>query len=98
MKRHFNFLALILFGSAAFAEVRLPAIFSDHMVLQRGMTVPVWGWANAGEEVTVSIAGQTRKAVAGADGKWMVRLSSIKSTEPMKLTVAGTNTLTVDDV
>jgi sialate O-acetylesterase len=98
MKRHFNFLALILLGSAAFAEVRLPAIFSDHMVLQRGMTVPVWGWANAGEEVTVSIAGQTKKAVAGADGKWMVRLSSIKSTEPMKLTVAGTNTLTVDDV
>jgi sialate O-acetylesterase len=98
MTRYLPWLAMILAGRAALGEVRLPAIFSDHMVLQRGMDVPVWGWASAGEEVTVTIAGQTRKAVAGADGKWMVRMSRIDAAAPLRLTVAGTNTLEVEDV
>jgi len=98
MKRQLFLFAVMLFGPVAFAEVRLPAIFSDHMVLQRGTDAPVWGWAAADEEVTVAIAGQTKKTVAGADGKWMVRLSPIKSTEPLQLTVSGTNALKVQDV
>src|SRR5690242_13530645 len=98
MKPRLIFPALILFSSAAVADVRLPAIFSDHMVLQRGTTVPVWGWADAGEEVTVAIADQSKKTQAGADGKWMVRLSAIKSAEPLRLTVTGKSSLTVEDV
>ena len=48
-------------------EVKLPAVISEHMVLQRDMPVPIWGWAAPAEEVTVSIAGQTQTATAGPD-------------------------------
>ena len=54
------------------AEVRLPSLFSDHMVLQQDAAAPVWGWASAGEQVTVSIDGQTQTTTAGADGRWLV--------------------------
>ena len=57
-----------LAATSAFAEVKLNGIFSDHMVLQRDRAVPVWGYAEPGEAVSVSFAGQTLKAVAKADG------------------------------
>jgi hypothetical protein len=59
------------------ADVKLPAIFSDHMVLQRDTVVPVWGWAEPGEAVIVSIAGQTKKTTADAAGKWSVKLDNL---------------------
>jgi sialate O-acetylesterase len=80
------------------ADVRLPKLFSDHMVLQRDAAVPVWGWADAGEDVTVTVAGQTKIARAGTDGNWMVRLDRIDAFGPHTLTVQGKNTLTVRDV
>ena len=55
-------------------DLKLAAIFSDHMVLQREKPVPVWGWADPGEKVTVEFAGQTKTAAADADGKWMASL------------------------
>jgi sialate O-acetylesterase len=69
------------------------------MVLQRDMAVPVWGWAKAGEKVTVSFAGQQKSATADEGGKWMVRLDAMPaSRSPRELTVAGENTLTLKDV
>ncbi len=65
------------------ADVKLPAMFSDHAVLQRDMPVPVWGWAEPGEEVTVSIAGQTQKATADDKGKWSVKLDPLSVGEPL---------------
>jgi sialate O-acetylesterase len=88
----------ILFSFAAKAEVRLPAIFSDHMVLQRDAAVPVWGWADPGEKVTVSIAGQTKTATADAAGKWSVKLDKLAAGEALTLVVTGRNTNTVNDV
>ena len=61
-------------SAPARADVKLPAIFGDHMVLQRDQNDRVWGWADPGEEVTVSINDQTKTATAGADGKWQVTL------------------------
>ena len=81
---------LIALASPAFAYVTTPAIFFDHMVLQRGMDVPVWGWADPGEKVTVSFAGQEVTATADADGNWSVRLAPLAaSDEPRELVVAG---------
>jgi sialate O-acetylesterase len=81
------------------ADVRLPAIFSDHLVLQAGVTVPVWGWAEPGEAVTVAVAGQTKNTRAGTDGKWRVDLAKLTaSAAPTTLTVQGRNTLTIQDV
>lgn len=88
----------VAFLHAAHAEVKLPAIISDHMVLQREVAAPVWGTASPGEAVSVSIAGQTKKAVAGADGKWEVRLDPLKTAEGLTLTVKGTNMIEVKDV
>ena len=79
--------------------MKLAALFSDHLVLQSGKPVPVWGWAAPGEEVTVTIAGQSKSAKAGADGKWMVKLDTLKaSDEPTTLTATGSNTVTAKDV
>lgn len=66
--------AIVLTGSAA---VRLASPFADNMVLQRGMRVPVWGRAAAGEKVSVSFAGQTKSCTAGADGTWRVDLEPL---------------------
>jgi sialate O-acetylesterase len=86
-------------SGAAFADVKMPAIFGDHMVLQRDLPVPVWGSADPGEQVTVSIAGSTPKtAAADSSGKWMVKLDKLKPGEPLTLTVKGKNTITLQDV
>ncbi|HEX4083524.1 MAG TPA: sialate O-acetylesterase [Chthoniobacteraceae bacterium] len=92
--------ALILAGSsAALANVKLPAIFGDHMVLQQGMPVPVWGTADPGEPITVTVDGQSAQTKAGDDGKWMVKLKPLKPPgDAVSLTVKGKNTLTIKDV
>uniref|UniRef100_UPI003783841A GDSL-type esterase/lipase family protein n=1 Tax=Prosthecobacter sp. TaxID=1965333 RepID=UPI003783841A len=61
------------------AELRLPSIFSDHMVLQCAKAVPVWGWANVGEQIVVEFAGKTKSSTANADGKWMVKLDALEA-------------------
>ncbi len=58
----------------AFANVKMPAIFSDNMVLQRGMRIPVWGWAEPGEKVTVTLGDASAAATADKDGNWRVEL------------------------
>lgn len=81
------------------ADVKLPALFSDHAVLLSGTAVPVWGWAGKGEKVEVSFAGQTKSATPDANGKWMIKLDALKANAmPQELTVKGKNTLTVKDV
>ena len=88
----------LLLGNSAWADVALPAIFSDHMVLQRSVPVPVWGWAAPGEQVTVNIAGQTRSATADDSGNWKIMLGKLSAQNPLTLTVAGHNTIVIQDV
>ncbi len=83
-----SFLLTLLFAATASAELRLPAIFSDHMILQRGAPAPVWGWADAGSRVTVHFAGQSLSTTASPNGRWMVRLDSLEaSAEPRELSI-----------
>ena len=91
--------AIILACAVARADVRLPAIFGDHMVLQRNFPVPVWGWADPGETVTVGASSARGKVIAGADGKWMIKLNPLAGTaQPIELTVSGKNTVRFTDV
>jgi sialate O-acetylesterase len=83
--------------SPGMAEVSLPKIFSDHMVLQREMKVPVWGWGRDGEKVTVEFNGQSVSALV-KEGTWRVELEPMKAGGPWVMTVRGDNTLTVEDV
>lgn len=71
------------------AELRLPSVFGSHMVLQREMAVPVWGWADAGEEVTVTFRDQTKTATADGEGRWSVKLDPLAVGDPATLTVTG---------
>lgn len=83
------------------AELKLAAVFSDHMLLQRDQALPVWGWADPGQPVTVEFAGQKKTATADAGGRWMARLDPLPaSAEPRELVVAGTHAarITVHDV
>ena len=75
-------------------------LFNDHMVLQRGMPVKVWGWAKAGETVTVGFAGQTVPATAGDDGRWVATLKPLEaSSEGRELTASsGGAKVTIKDV
>ncbi len=91
-------LLAVLAAGAARADVRLPAIFADHMVLQRDASVPVWGWADPGEEVAVSLAGQAKTALADAHGRWTVTLGRLPAGGPHTLTVRGKNSVAVRDV
>lgn len=86
--------------SAAHAELRLPAIIGDHMVLQRNQANPIWGWDAPGTTVTVSFAGQTHSAVASdGTGRWSVKLNPLPANaEPSVLTIKGTNEKAVQDV
>jgi sialate O-acetylesterase len=62
-------------------DLRLPSIFSDHMVLQSGKAVPVWGWADPGEQVAVEFAGQSMSTTANADGKWTLKLDALEASD-----------------
>ena len=90
---------LISFSHIGLADVKLPNVIGSGMVLQRDMAVPVWGWAEAGEEVTVSFAGQTKKTKTGDDGKWTVSLDPLKANENgSALTITGKNKITLENV
>ncbi len=89
---------LFTLAALARADVKLPPVFSEHMVLQRDIVLPVWGTASPDEEVTVAIAGQTKTTKADAQGKWRVKLDALKVGDPLTLTVKGKNTITLNDV
>ena len=80
------------------ADVKLPAVISDHMVLQRDAECPIWGWADAGEKVTVTLAKQRKQTAADADGKWMVKLGPLDAGGPDTLVVEGKNRIEIKDV
>lgn len=90
---------LVLLCNVAWATVKLPAIFGDNMVLQRNIKVPVWGWADAGEQVQIQFMGGTFKTVTGNDGKWSLKLGAYKAGGPYEMTVKGSsNQLTYKNI
>ena len=91
-------LGLALLATQASAAVALASPFTDHAVFQRERPVPVWGTADAGETVTVSCAGISAKAVAGADGKWKVELAPLPVGGPYDVTVSGSSTIVLKNV
>jgi sialate O-acetylesterase len=91
-------LLLLILPGAARADVRVPSIVGDNMVLQQGRRARVWGWAEPGERVTVSFRGDKAGATADARGRWEVFTGPHKAGGPSELTVAGRNTLTFRNV
>ena len=92
MKRSNWFVALVivcsvLATSVALAEVKLPSVIGDHMVLQQSMPLAIWCQAEPGEKVTVSIQSQTATAVTDTDGHWQVKLDAMRAGGPFEMTM-----------
>ena len=81
------------------ADVRMPLIFGNHMVLQQDTRITIWGWADAGENIEVLFAGQKVRTTANADGTWQVKLKPVKTKKKGEtLTITGKNKLVYSDV
>lgn len=90
---------LLIFASAgAEAEPRLPHLFTDHMVLQKDMNIAVWGWADPGERIVVSLGTNKGETVTTADGNWNVSLPGMHAGGPFTLIVRGKKVVEVKDV
>jgi len=100
MKRRFVAAILIIAGSLAGADVKLPAIFSDYMVLQQKSNVAVWGQADAGEKVEIlgSWMKSAVSAKAGKNGTWQVKIKTPEAGGPYTLTVKGKNIITLQNI
>jgi sialate O-acetylesterase len=101
IRLHANISAIALFlliAGPASADVKLPAIFGNGMVLQREMPVPVWGWDAPGTEVTVAAGDAKASAKADGTGAWSVKLPALKAGGPIEVTVTGTSTVKFADV
>lgn len=90
------FPALITFQARA--EVRLPYILSDNMVIQREVPVNVWGWANPGERVTVTFSNQKVTVRTAKDGRWKVQLKPSQAGGPHEMSVKGTNIIVLRNI
>ncbi len=109
MKRFILFFTVFLLFFAqnlAHSEVTLPHVIGNNMVLQRDMQVPIWGWASAGEEVTITLSAEaegveplsTRTVVADAEGNWQIKLPAMAAGGPYTLRVKGSNTLELTNI
>ncbi|MEI9921541.1 MAG: sialate O-acetylesterase [Bacteroidota bacterium] len=92
MRKLTSLLVIIFIAQYTFAQVRLPKIFGDHMVLQRSRDINVWGWAAPREKVTVKFHSQSKQATTDKDGKWKIVLAPEEAGGPFELTVTGKST------
>ena len=94
-----GFITLISFFNAK-AEVRLPAVIGDHMVLQQNSDLKLWGWCDPSEKIKVSANWDTTtyNTVGNPDGKWMLSIKTPAAGGPYTLTVSGNNKIVLDDV
>lgn len=91
-------LTLFSIANVAQADIRLPAIIGDHMVIQRDLPLQIWGWADPGEEVHVTLGDAKASARADAQGNWRVTLPPIKGGKGLEMTLAGKNTIKLTDI
>ncbi|MES2891915.1 MAG: sialate O-acetylesterase [Bacteroidota bacterium] len=98
MKNILAGLLLLCIAPTVFANVRLPKIFGNNMVLQRGQPIPVWGWADKNEKITVRLNTQVKNVKTDANGKWRVDLSAMEAGGPYELNVNGKNSIRFTNV
>jgi len=85
-------------GSIVFADVRLPAVIGNHMVLQQNIPLSIWGWADPGESVTVQLGKHKVRTKTDMEGKWQVKLPEMVAGGPYEMVISGKNTITLKDI
>lgn len=98
LKRQILFFFCFLISITSYSQIRLPKLIGDSMILQRGIELKIWGWASAGEKVSVLFKDKTYKTVTDANGKWLVKLKKQKAGGPYDLKVSGSNEITIHDI
>ncbi|WP_200975677.1 sialate O-acetylesterase [Echinicola sp. 20G] len=100
MKKLVAFLTLCIISQLAFAEVKLPAIFSDNMILQQQMDAPIWGWTNAGETVSITTSwnNKTYETKANGEGEWNVKVSTPEAGGPYSITISDGQEMSLENV
>ncbi|MEJ6982046.1 sialate O-acetylesterase [Pedobacter sp. P351] len=98
MKKHFSLALIMLFGFTTKANVTLPALISDNMVIQQNSPVHIWGKALPGEKVTITISNQNLITTPDSKGKWQTWLMPMKAAGPVTMTVRGLNTIIVKNI
>ncbi|MFH6951264.1 sialate O-acetylesterase [Flavobacterium sp. FlaQc-51] len=97
MKKLITLMILFLSISAT-AQIKLPRLISDGMILQRDTKVKIWGWASAKEKIELNFNHKTYKTVTTEDGKWMIVLPSQKAGGPYEMTLKGNNTIVLKNI
>lgn len=92
------FFLLGVFLSPLLAEPRMPHLFSNHMVMQRDREIAVWGWADPGENISVTLGSNTGETIAASDGRWKITLPAMHGGGPFTLLVKGNKTIELKDV
>lgn len=103
MNQHCNPLKLIIsllfiFSIGLFAQVKLPRLISDGMVLQRDTKIKIWGWASANEKVTIQFVGSTYQTITNTNGEWQITLPELKAGGPYVMKIDASNSITINDV
>lgn len=98
MKKLFYILGLVSATHVSTAQIKLPALVRDSMVLQRDTKVNIWGWASKDEKVSVAFNNKKYKTKAGADGKWKIVLPAMKAGGPFTMTLSGKNTISLKEI
>lgn len=89
---------VFLLALSSSAQIRLPKLISDGMVLQRDSKIKIWGWAGAGEKVSVKFQNKTYKATAEKDGKWNITLPSLKAGGPYVMELQASNKIAINNI
>jgi sialate O-acetylesterase len=98
MKKLLLLSGLMIFFFCSFAAPKLPKIFGDNMVLQRDRPIAIWGWADAGEKITIQFNKQSKELKAEKNGKWMIRLDAEPAGGPYQLLITGKSTIAINNV
>src|SRR4051812_17217321 len=87
--KHWLALTFLTSAAALHVDVKLPALIGDHMVLQQGGPVRIWGWADPGEAVSIGFRGQKVSGVADVRGRWALYLKPLDAGAPAEMSIAG---------
>jgi sialate O-acetylesterase len=98
MKASIIGLFCILLSSSCFAEVRLPQLISNSMVLQRDTKLNIWGWASPGEKIIIKFAGKTFRTITDAGGKWLIIIPPMKYGGPFTMEIKANNLIVLNDI
>jgi sialate O-acetylesterase len=98
MRVFFISAVLLITVQHGFANIRLPKLFGNHMVLQREKPIGIWGWADPKEKITITLNKQSKSTTADKNGRWKIVLTPESAGGPYKMTVKGKNVITVDDI